>query len=90
MHNIKPRYPSRLTQPQAKQTVPETTPQYQEKLEEQWPHESKELPDEQPEPAPANRVPTMNDTRTEIDKEPRRSGQTPKPNKSSDFVYSVS
>ena len=89
-HNIKPRYPPRMIQPLAKQAVHETINQYSEKLEEQPPYESKELPDEQPEPAPANRILTLNEARAETKKEPRRSGRIPKSNKRSDFVYSVS
>ena len=46
-HTIKPRYPPRLTQPHAKQTVHETIPQYPEKVEEQQPHESTEVPNQQ-------------------------------------------
>ena len=37
-------------------------------MEEQKLHEFKELPDKQPEPAPANRISTMNETRAEITK----------------------
>ena len=43
-HNIKPRYPPRLTQSHTKQAVHKKIPQYPGKVEEQQLHESKELP----------------------------------------------
>ena len=78
-----------MIQPYAKQPVHQTIPQYPEKLE-QSPHGSKELPDEQPESTPANRIPTLNEAKAEINKEQRKSGRILKPKHRSYFVYSVS
>ena len=68
-----------MIQPLAKQAVHETIPQYPEKLEEKPTYETKELPDEQPEPAPANRILTPNEARAETSKKPKGSGRIPSP-----------
>ena len=77
-----------MIQLHSKPALHETTYQYLEKVEEQQLHESKELPNEQPQPALTDKIPpTMNEAGAETNKEPKRSCWTPKPNKKSDFVF---